>query len=126
MAEARLMPALAWSEAGDDSRAVPVGTGEPLRTGGSGYTSARPALNFVHTAQPRPKVPEAKPAVIPGYRLPAVIVLGTAVAVLLVGLAVAIGLSSDNTPVPGVGTPPASPAPPSPTAPANGGSLPRG
>jgi hypothetical protein len=125
MAEARLMPALAWSEAGDDSRAVPVGTGEPARAGGPGYTSARPALNFVHTAQPRPKVAEAKPTVIPWYRLPAVIVIGTAVAVLLVGMAVAIGLSSDNTPattpVPGVGTPPASSAPPSPP-PANGGS----
>jgi hypothetical protein len=126
MAEARLMPALAWSEAGDDSRAVPVGTGEPARAGGPGYTSARPALNFVHTAQPRPKVPEAKPTVITWYRLPAVIVIGTAVAVLLVGMAVAIGLSSDNTPattpVPGVNTPPASSAPPSPTPPAKGGS----
>jgi len=119
-----LMPALAWSEADDDSRAMPVGTGESPGSGGSGHTSARPALNFVHTAQPRPKVPEAKPTVIPWYRLPAVIVIGTAVAVLLVGMAVAIGFSSDNTPattpVSGASTPPASSAPAS--QPANGGS----
>ena len=48
-----LMPVLAWSET-DDSRVMPVGTGEHPKCGGrSGYTSARPALNFERKARPR-------------------------------------------------------------------------
>ena len=85
-----LMQARARSEADDDSRVIPAATGE-----------AR-------------KRPEPKPQVIPRYRVPAVVLIGTAVAVLLVGIAVAIGLSSgDNpatTPVPVVSTAPAPPS----------------
>ena len=110
-----LMPAVAWSEADDDSRVMPVGTGEyPKPAGGSGYTSARPALRFQRIARPRR---EPRDPVIPWYRLPAVVIIGTAVALLLVGTAVAIGLSDDNpatTPAPGVSTTPASSAPASP------------
>ena len=111
-----LQPALAWSEAGEDSRSMPVDGG-----GGSGYTSARPQLKFERDKQP---APEPKPLIIPWYRLPAVIVISTAVAVLLVGTAVAIGLSSDGSggkpvsPSPGVSTAPASPAPAAPSSPA--------
>jgi hypothetical protein len=111
----RSMPALAWSETGDDSRVLPVHAGEETkrRSRGTGYTSARPALNFQRTAKPRR---EAKPAVMPWYRLPAMLAIGTAVAVLLVGMAVAMGFGSDDapatTPAPGASTAPVSPAPP--------------
>jgi hypothetical protein len=109
-----LMPALAWSEADDHSRAMPIAAGRaPNHGGGSGYTSARPALNFQQPAQPRR---EQKEPVIPWYRVPGLFIIGTAVAVLLVGIALAIGLSDDKpAPAPGVSTTPAS-APP-----ANGG-----
>jgi hypothetical protein len=117
----RSMPALAWSEADDDSRVLPVPAGVDAgnetkrRSRGSGYTSARPALNFQRTARPRR---ESKPAVIPWYRLPAVLAIGTAVAVLLVGMAVAMGFGSDDapatTPAPGASTAPVSSAPASP------------
>jgi hypothetical protein len=112
----RSMPALAWSETADDSRVPPVHAGQdPKPGGGSGYTSARPALNFQRTARPRR---EPKPAVMPWYRLPAVLAIGTAVAVLLVGMAVAMGFGSDDTPAttpaPGVSSAPVSPAPPAP------------
>jgi actin-like ATPase involved in cell morphogenesis len=103
-----LMPALAWSDADDNSREMP--TGMSKNGGGSGYTSARPALNFEPVARPRP---EKKKPVIPWYRLPAVLAMGTAVAVLLVGIALAIGFSDQKpaTPAPGVSTAPASPPP---------------
>jgi Hsp70 protein len=107
-----LMPALAWSETDDPSRVMPVGTGEyPKAGGGSGYTSARPALNFEPAAGPRP---EKKHPIIPWYRLPAVLIVGTAVAVLLVGIAVAIGLSSDEKPATTPSTTPVSSAPATP------------
>ena len=74
---------------------------------GSGYTSARPALNFQQPARSRR---ESKPTVILWYRLPAVLAIGTAVAVLLVGMAVAMGFGSDDapatTPAPGGSTAP--------------------
>ncbi|WP_204807005.1 Hsp70 family protein [Mycobacterium riyadhense] len=108
-----LQPALAWSEADDDSRATPAGTGEyPGSLGGSGFTAARPQLSFDRDSRVEA---EPKPTIIPWYRLPAVIIIGTVVAVLLVGTAVVIGLSSsDNKPAPatGVTTVPSSSAPP--------------
>ncbi|OBA57747.1 hypothetical protein A5647_22645 [Mycobacterium sp. 1100029.7] len=106
------MPALAWSEAADDSRSLPLG-----QSGGSGYTSARPALNFEQPA--RPKQEKKKEPVIPWYRVPSMVIISTAVAVLLVGIALAMALSDDKpaapAPGPGVNTSPVS-APP-----ANGG-----
>ncbi len=108
-----VQPALAWSEAGEASRSMPVDGG------GSGYTSARPQLKFERDKQP---APEPKASIIPWYRLPAVIVISTAVAVLLVGTAVAIGLSSDGSGgkrvPPGMSTAPASSAPAAPSSPA--------
>ncbi len=105
-----MMPALTWAETDDDSRVMPVGSGS------TGYTAARPSLNFEHEELPRP---EPEPKILPWYRLPAVVMIGTAVALLLVGMAVAMGLSSDNNPAPapGVNTTPA----PASSAPANGG-----
>ena len=104
------MPALAWSEAGDDSRAMPV-VGAANHGGGSGYTSARPAMNFDQPVQPRR---EKKGSIIPWRRMPGMVVISTAVAVLLVCVALAIGLSDNKpatTPSPGVSTTPVS-APP--------------
>ncbi|SOJ55987.1 Chaperone protein DnaK [Mycobacterium simulans] len=97
-----LQPALAWSEADDDSRAMPEGTGEyPGSSQGSGFTAARPQLSFDRDARAEP---EPKPKIVPWYRLPAVIIISAVVAVLLVGTAVAIGLnSSDNKPAPSTG-----------------------
>jgi hypothetical protein len=115
-----LMPALAWSEAADESRVMPAlggaagtggagGAGGANHGGGSGYTSARPALNFDQPVQPRR---EKKESILPWSRLPATIIIGTAVAVLLVGIALAMALSGDNSaPNSGVKTSPVS-APP--------------
>ncbi len=107
-----MQPALAWSEAQDESRVMPaVSSGS-----GSGYTAARPQMKFEHEDGPEP---ERKASPIPWYRLPAVIIVSTVVAVLLVGTAVAIGLSShDNgTKSPGVNTSPATPSSPVPPPP---------
>jgi hypothetical protein len=93
-----MMPALAWSETDDKSRVMPA-------VGGSGYTSARPALNFEAHERARP---EKKTPIVPWQRLPGLVVIGTAVAVLLVGIAVAIGFSDEKpavTPAPNVSTP---------------------
>jgi hypothetical protein len=117
-----MMPALTWAETHDDSRVMPAGSGAyPRSSGGSGYTgytAARPSLNFEHEELPRPE-PEPEPKILPWYRLPAVVMIGTAVALLLVGMAVAMGLSSDNNPAPAPGVN-STPAPAS-APPANGG-----
>ncbi|UGT93177.1 Hsp70 family protein [Mycobacterium ostraviense] len=112
-----LQPALAWSEADDDSRVLPVSDGDYADAGGSGYTSARPQLAFDHDT---PAESKPEPPVIPWYRLPAVIIVSTVVAVLLVGTAVAIALGSNDKPAtrsPGVSPTPttSAPAPPPPT-----------
>lgn len=86
-----LQPALAWSEADEDSHIGPA----------PGYTAARPSLSFDHDAHAEPE-PKSPP--IPWYRLPAVIITGTTVAVLLVGAAVAIGLSTGDQPTAGSGS----------------------
>jgi Hsp70 protein len=119
-----MMPALTWAETHDDSRVMPAGSGAyPRSSGGSGhtgYTAARPSLNFEHEELPRSEPrSEPEPKILPWYRLPAVVMIGTAVALLLVGMAVAMGLSSDNNPAPAPGVH-STPAPAS--APANGGS----
>ncbi|MBW0016636.1 MAG: Hsp70 family protein [Mycobacterium sp.] len=113
-----MQPALAWSEADDASRAVPSGDG-------SGLTSARPQLTFERESTPGSNAAKPKQPILPWYRLPAVIIISTAVAVVLVGAAVAIGLSSDNKPTapsPGVSSTPA-PAP-SGAPPASNGEVP--
>ena len=109
-----MMRAVAWSEAGDGSRAMPDGNGTWPKPG-FGHTSARPALNFERAATPPG---ESKNSAIPRRLLPAVVIIGAVVAVLLVGTALAIGLGSADKPAttPGTSTTPAAPAPP-----ANGG-----
>ncbi|MDT5350260.1 MAG: hypothetical protein QOH91_3547 [Mycobacterium sp.] len=117
----RVQPTLAWADADDESHAMPAGDDVAAGSGSTGYTAARPAPKFEREEQPRP---EPKSQVIPWYRLPAVVIIGTAVAVLLVGTAVAIGLSSGDkpttTPAPSVSTTPASSAPVSGPPPTNG------
>ncbi|BBY19888.1 Hsp70 family protein [Mycobacterium stomatepiae] len=108
-----LMPALAWSEAGDESQVMPAVGGQiPNHAGGSGYTSARPALNFDQPSVPPRR--EKKSPIVPWSRLPGMFIISTAVAVLLVGIALAMALSDDKpapTPNSGVKTTPAT-APP--------------
>ncbi|WP_264892381.1 Hsp70 family protein, partial [Mycobacterium kiyosense] len=110
-----MQPALAWSEADPESRALPaaaaVSKAASGERGGSGFTAARPQMSFEHDDRPDP---ERKAPVLPWYRLPAVILVGTVVAVLLVGTAVAIGLSGQG---PGTQSPRTVPATPGTSAP---------
>lgn len=110
-----MQPALAWSEAQDESRLMPALASESGSGSGSGYTAARPQMKFEREERPEPE-PKASP--IPWYRLPAVIIISTVVAVLLVGTAVAIGLTSHEkgSKSPGVNTTPRSSAPPPATS----------
>ncbi|OBH27763.1 hypothetical protein A5692_23970 [Mycobacterium sp. E342] len=121
------MPALAWSEAGDESGLLPLAADEsqsradapapsaapPFRFGDeTGY--ARPELRFEQ--QPIPD--EARPADTAWYRRPLVLVLGAATAVLALSAVIALALShgSTSTPVtstPGVTTTPQPSPPPS-------------
>lgn len=112
-----MKPALAWSEAAEQSRAMPAV--DSVEGGGSGFTAARPQMKFEQ--EPRPK-PDRKASPIPWYRLPAVIITSTTVAVLLVGTAVAIGLSSGDEH--GTKPPVVSTAPVTPTSPAPSPALP--
>jgi hypothetical protein len=114
-----MMPALAWSASGDASRTL--GTSAWPKAGGSGHTSARPAVKF---EQPESPPPEPKKSAIPWRRVPMGLIVGALLAVLLVGIALAIGLGgSGDKPVttPGGSTTPAAPAPPanSPAPPAS-------
>ncbi|OBK17196.1 Hsp70 family protein [Mycobacterium asiaticum] len=108
-------PALAWSEAADESHALPIAaSGEH---DGSGLTSARPQMKFERDAPPKS---ERKKSPIPWYRLPAVIIISTTVAVLLVGTAIAIGLTSRDqhgTKSPKVNTVPVTPPSSAPASP---------
>ncbi|PJE17729.1 MAG: hypothetical protein CK429_05715 [Mycobacterium sp.] len=110
-----MQPALAWSEAQDESRLMPALASDSGSGSGSGYTAARPQMKFEREERPEPE-PKASP--IPWYRLPAVIIISTVVAVLLVGTAVAIGLTSHEkgSKSPGVNTTPRSSAPPPATS----------
>ncbi|MCV7412738.1 hypothetical protein AWC05_00620 [Mycobacterium florentinum] len=118
-----LMPALAWSEAGDESRVMPAVGGQiggqiPNHVGGSGYTSARPALSFDQPAV-RPRRDKKTP-IVPWSRIPGMVIISTAVAVLLVGIALAMALSDDKpAPAPGVTTTPATAPPANGAAPSS-------
>ncbi|WP_322858515.1 Hsp70 family protein [Mycobacterium europaeum] len=123
------MPALAWSEAGDESGVLPPAVDEfPGRAGDdakppsaappfqfgdeTGY--ARPDLRFEQ--QPLPD--EARPADTAWYRRPVVLVLAAAAAVLALSAVIMLALShgSTNTPVapkPGATTTPQPSPPPS-------------
>lgn len=100
-------PALAWSEADDDSGIMPLRTGEyPAATAGT--ASARPQLTFDRGDQPV----DARTAAVPWHRRPAVVVIGTALVVLALIAAVMIAMRHTSgggpiAPAPGVSTTPA-------------------
>ena len=107
--EPRPAPALAWSEADDDSGIVPLRPGEYPEDGGSvGLTAPRPEVGF--DRGPEPAVAGAVADV--WYRRPAVVMVGTALVVLAVAAVVMITLrhtsgSAPTTPAPSVSTAPA-------------------
>jgi hypothetical protein len=102
-------PALAWSEADDDSGIMPIRAGEYdgeyENVPRSGLTSSRPRAHVE---------PAVEPDVIGAfaeawYRRPLVVAVGTALAVLAIGAGVLITLrhtsgSAPSTPSPGVST----------------------
>jgi actin-like ATPase involved in cell morphogenesis len=102
-------PALAWSEADDDSGITPIRPGEYPEEGGSaGPTPAPPQAGFDRGSQPAVTGAVADA----WYRRPAVVMVGTALAVLAIGAAVMITLrhtsgSAPTTPAPSVSTAPA-------------------
>jgi actin-like ATPase involved in cell morphogenesis len=108
----RPAPALAWSEAGDDSGIMPIRPGEyPEPGSNTGLTAARPQVGQVGIDRDaQPVVTRA--AADAWYRRPAVVMVGTALVVLAVGAAVMITLrhtsgSAPTTPAPSVSTAPA-------------------
>jgi len=107
--EPRHAPALAWSEAGDDSGIVPVRPGEyPEQSNNAALTSARSKAGFDSDSQ----TGETGAVADVWYRRPLVVMVATALVVLAAGAAVLISLrhtsgSAPNTPAPGVNTSPA-------------------
>ncbi|MDT5322096.1 MAG: hypothetical protein QOD88_4618 [Mycobacterium sp.] len=110
-------PALAWSEANDDSGIMPIRAGEyPEQASNAALTSARPKASVDRAPQPGVSGAVADA----WYRRPVVVAVGTALAVLAVGAAVLITLrhtssGTPSTPAPSVSTAPA----PASSAPAN-------
>jgi hypothetical protein len=105
-------PALAWSEAGDDSGIMPLRTGEYPVARDAAAASARPQTTVGRDVRGG----GTAAAVEPWYRRPPVVIIGTALVVLALGAAVLITLrhtsgSAPSTPGPGVSSTPASSAP---------------
>ena len=101
-------PALAWSEAGDDSGIMPIRPGE-YPDEGAGVTAVRPQAEPDRDS----RAAVAGAVVVPWYRRPAVVMIATALVVLAIAAAVMIAMrhtsgSAPNTPAPGVSTTPAS------------------
>jgi actin-like ATPase involved in cell morphogenesis len=112
-------PALAWSEAGDDSGIMPIRPGEYPEQGADAPSARRAAVSDRDT---RSGVTGAGADV--WYRRPIVVMVGTALAVLAVGAAVMIILghttgNSPSSPMPGVSTAPAPSGATDTQAPAN-------
>jgi Hsp70 protein len=112
--ESASAPALAWSEADDDSGLMPIRPGEYDDEPTSGAVAAL-------LARPRRDL-APEPAVIGAsrdawYRRPLVVAIGTALAVLAIvaGILMAIRHTSSNAPMPSVSTTPA-PATSAPTS----------
>ncbi|MGA8330551.1 MAG: hypothetical protein WB777_14795, partial [Mycobacterium sp.] len=99
------VPALAWSEADDDSGIMPIRAGEYLDD----------AKSAPLTASQRPAHADAVPvAADVWYRRPVVVAVGTALAVLAIGSGVMIALrhtssGAPNAPTSGVNTAPVNP-----------------
>jgi actin-like ATPase involved in cell morphogenesis len=102
------VPALAWSEADDDSGIMPIRAGEYPEPGSSAdLVAARPPAGIDRAAQPV----ATRPVADTWYRRPAVVMVGTALTVLAVGAGVMITLrhtsgSAPTTPAPSVSTAP--------------------
>jgi actin-like ATPase involved in cell morphogenesis len=101
-------PALAWSEADDDSGIMPIRPGEYPEQGSTGLTAARPQAGIDRDTKPV----VSRPVADAWYRRPAVVMVGTALVVLAVAAAVMITLrhtsgSGPTTPAPSVSTAPA-------------------
>jgi actin-like ATPase involved in cell morphogenesis len=109
-------PALAWSEADDDSGIVPIRPGEyPEQSSTAGLAAPVPQASSERDSQPAATLPAADA----WYRRPAVVMVATALVVLAVGAVVMIALrhtsgSAPSTPPPSVSTAPG-PAPSSAT-----------
>jgi hypothetical protein len=90
-------PALAWSEAGDDSGIMPLRDGEYAD---QAVPSVRPQARADLASQSRVAAADA------WYRRPVVVAVGTALAVLAVGAAIMITLqdTTSSTPAPSVST----------------------
>jgi actin-like ATPase involved in cell morphogenesis len=90
-------PALAWSEAGDDSGIMPLRAGEYAD---EAVPSVRPEAQADLASQSRAVAADA------WYRRPVVVAVGTALAVLAVGAGIMITLrhTSSSTPAPSVST----------------------
>ena len=103
------VPALAWSEAGDDSDIMPIRPGEyPEQGSTSGLTAARSQVGVDRDSQPV----VTRAVADAWYRRPAVVMVGTALVVLAVAAAVMITLrhtsgSAPTPPAPSVSTAPA-------------------
>jgi actin-like ATPase involved in cell morphogenesis len=103
------VPALAWSQAGDDSGIMPLRAGEYPEAGSdAALTSAPPQVGSDRDSQSgvTPAVADA------WYRRPLVVMVGTALVVLALGAAIMITLrhtsgSAPSTPSPSVSTAPA-------------------
>jgi Hsp70 protein len=110
-------PALAWSEANDDSGIMPIRAGEyPEQASNAALTSARPQASVDRAPQPGVSGAVADA----WYRRPVVVAVGTALAVLAVGAAVMITLRHTSGGAPSTPTPSVSTAPgPASSAPAN-------
>jgi actin-like ATPase involved in cell morphogenesis len=103
-------PALAWSEADDDSGIMPIRPGEyPDEDAAAGVTAVGPQADFDRAAPPA----VATSAVAERwYRRPALVMIATALVVLAIAAAVMIALrhtsgSAPTTPAPSVSTTPA-------------------
>lgn len=102
-------PALAWSEADDDSGIVPIRPGEyPEQSSTAGLAAPVPQASLDRDSQ----AVATRPVADAWYRRPAVVMVATALAVLAVGAVVMIMLrhtsgSAPNTPAPSVSTAPA-------------------
>jgi actin-like ATPase involved in cell morphogenesis len=103
-ADAVSAPALAWSEAGDDTGITPLRAGEYSDEAGIGaLTSARRQAGVDLASQPGVTAADA------WYRRPVVVAVGAALAVLAIGAGVMVTLlhtsgNAPSTPTPGVST----------------------
>jgi actin-like ATPase involved in cell morphogenesis len=109
VAESSGAPALAWSEADDNSAVMPIATGEYPAPQDDSAASAYPRVRAEHEERPR----EAARPAVPWYRREAVLITAVVLVVLAVGAVIVIALrhaaggGAPATPLPSVSTTPA-------------------